>query len=556
MRTRLLALLLVPAIALAGKPDAASALRAKDISAASAVGDVACTAASVQGQVSPFVVDWSDVHRADLETGLGAGVVVVKYGCDGFQVLPACTLAGSYAYTGISPKSNVVEMKDAASVQANFGSFVSPVKFDAAFQQGRALNLAYMMVGTQSTTVSRVAAADLTGSCEGATHFVHRAYLGAFAMDSAAMGAARAAVDVLGYGGASAGADSSRQSYQRDGDIAACATATAADEAPKAGCAAMLRVTLLPLDGAAAGAGTVDGRGCPTGFVYSGDGCARKSEVPHYLCEPGDLMECKTQCTAGSTESCGRYAGVLLDTYVEGLYIPEARQADLERDLAPMRAPLGGACDAGEADACTMVALAALGDSDELRPADGTSWIVAGPALELACAGGEPLACDMVNDVYANGDFEDDALAPVPRDPKLADALIGQGCEVGSAAACLMLAENYLYGASFKEAYSTTERAHRGAALLGDACHGAMLDACVIASAAWLAPASCQGHLDWIGKRITDDSALSAFQDNNTFCPLTEKLADPAKSLAFATFACGKGHELSCALAERLAKAK
>ncbi len=553
MRRLVPALLLVPAFASAGKPKLP--LEPAAMSGAQAVGAAACTEASLRGPSSPFVVDWPDVQRADLESGLPKGVVVVKYACDAFQVLPGCTLPGGYSYTGISPKSNVVEMKDAASVQANFGSFVSPVKFNAAFEQGRALNLAYMMVGTQSTTVSQVKRAELQGACDGATHVVHRAYLGAFAMDSATAGSARAAVEVMTYGGASAGAESSKQAFQRDGDLKACEAATTADGSPRPGCAAMVRVTLLPIDGAAQGvAGTVDARGCPEGFVYAEGGCARPSEVTSWLCDAGDLVGCKQQCAAGSAESCGRYAGVLLDTSVEDVYVPTSRVDDLRKDLAPNRAAFQSACtEHGEADACTLAGFAEVIDEVELRPTTAAHWRASGRYFEAACAGGEAVACDIVNDLLSYGLLEDEG---VPRDPAKANALIGQACEVGSGRACLMLAEMHAFDATFAEAFSAPERAHVAGRALADACHAGLLDACVIASAGYLAEARCQETVDWISKRVEEDSKLFLFEDDTSFCPLTVKLDDAAKSLELATFACGKGHELACGLQQRLAKAK
>ncbi|MCA9489115.1 MAG: hypothetical protein KC621_04315, partial [Myxococcales bacterium] len=545
MHRLVLALCLLPALAVAAKPPKVS-LDPNEISASKALGDDKCTQATVAGPNSPFVVDWPDMHRADLETGMDGGVVVVQYGCDGFRVLPTCKLPGTYAYTGISPKSNVVEMKDGASVQANFGSFVSPVKFQTAFEQGRSLNLAYMMVGTRTTTVSQVRRADLVGSCEGATHFVNRAYLGAFAMESATAGSARAAIDVMSYGGAGAGAEASRQSLQRDGQLDACQAAGTTDAAPRAGCAAMLRVMLLPIDGASQGAaGTVDARGCPEGFVFSDGACARKSEVSSWLCDPGDLVGCKAQCAAGSSESCGRYAGILLDTYLDDLVIPADRSADLVRDLNASKDAFVTACtDKGEADACSMAGMAQVTSEALLRPTDGLSWVLAGDYFEAACAGGEAMACDVVNDTYTYGMLEDDELSPIARDIPKVNALLSQACEVGSARACLMLAENHAFDFQFRDAFSAAERAHTSARAVSDACHAGLTEACVIAAAAYLPKDRCQDAVDWISKRVSEDSKLYMFEDDDVFCPLTEKLVEPAKSVELAAFACAKGDEL------------
>lgn len=240
--------LLIASFALLGC--AATATRPDEIKASSAIGeDFKCSPETAGGDHDHFIVGWSDDSRAALETVMNRGIAVVKYDCSGVQVLKACSVDGGYGYQAISKKTKLIEMKDSGAIQANLGGNVQlPSKFKAELSQGRQLNLAYVLVGTQSADVTNVTKANLSGRCDGATHFVFEAQLGAFILATGEQGHAYAAADLLGYGSASAELDSEKSARTTDGDVVACDDAGEGDQASVAGCKALLRTTLLKVD--------------------------------------------------------------------------------------------------------------------------------------------------------------------------------------------------------------------------------------------------------------------------------------------------------------------
>ena len=92
---------------------------------------------------------------------MSRGVAVVRYSCEGAEVLKGCSVRGDYGYVGISKKTSVIEMNDKGSVSANLGPAHIPASFEAEMAQGKSLNLAYMIVGEQSTTVQTVTRPDI-----------------------------------------------------------------------------------------------------------------------------------------------------------------------------------------------------------------------------------------------------------------------------------------------------------------------------------------------------------------------------------------------------------
>ena len=50
-----------------------------------------CEEDGVPGDHSPLVVHWPDTQRAALESAMTRGVAVIKYTCEGVEVLPGCS---------------------------------------------------------------------------------------------------------------------------------------------------------------------------------------------------------------------------------------------------------------------------------------------------------------------------------------------------------------------------------------------------------------------------------------------------------------------------------
>ncbi len=246
---------------------------------------------------------------------MSRGIAVVKSSCDGVEVLKACSVAGEYAYRGISRKTKVIKMKDESSISANLGPATLPVSVSADLKQGKSLDLAYVFVGSDATTVGSVSRDMLKGRCEGATHFVYQASVGAFALGTSAAGeAARRGRGLRVRQGRRLGA-SNKSTETTDGDLKACEAASDGAKSKTEGCKALFRVQLYPIDDKPQAAPLVarDVRSCPPGFAFSDGACLASSEVKAPLCEHGDLEGCKAQCLAGSDESCGRFSATVIE---------------------------------------------------------------------------------------------------------------------------------------------------------------------------------------------------------------------------------------------------
>lgn len=542
------------------------AVRPDDRSASDALGEGACTESALRGETSPFIADWSDTDRADLEVAMRSGAAVVRYSCAGIEVLSNCRVDGGYSYVGLSPKTQIVEMNDTASMRANFGGLPTlPAKMSAELQQGSSLNLAYMMVGMQASAVNAVPTSGLEGTCAGATHIVNRAYIGAFVMDTAAAGSARAAVKVLGVGGASGGVSSNSASRVADGNVSACASANANARNPPGGCAAMLRVNLVPIGGKTGyGAGAADARGCPDGFVYADDRCARPNEVSNYLCDKDEPIECKEQCQAGSEASCGRYAGYLLRTYVDPDTLIASKASEIKADLRNLVEKMNAACAAGEANACTISGLAVPVANDRIY-AEGYETADYLEYMEKGCQGGESYGCVSVIDAYGlglydsegdpNDELDIDHLFRVDADPERMDRIAGRACRQGAAKSCVTLADQFVYQDIVIKHFSTNERALKASRYLEHACHGGVTATCLLAGATQLDQARCQQIVDFITRKTSDGYDINeSFKDNDRLCKLTAKIDDPQRGLSLIDEACERGDALACKQRDKLAR--
>jgi hypothetical protein len=240
------------------------AIRPVDPSAQNALNEEANVKACAPGPGQPLVVDMRSNDRSDFELAMKDGVAVVSYNCKELHLLRGCSLKGSYAFTGVSRKEDMVQLESKDEVAANMP--VSGAKLSAGLKSGSTLDLALVTVGKKRATARDVNKGDLEGDCKEATHIVRGAYVGAFAMGTGTLGHAKAVAELFGAG-VSAESKSDRQATTRDGDIASCRKATSDASAPPEDCQAILRLDLVPLrDGPATtpGSGPVEEPGAPT----------------------------------------------------------------------------------------------------------------------------------------------------------------------------------------------------------------------------------------------------------------------------------------------------
>lgn len=220
-------------------------LRPQDVTAKDALKEESVIKACKPAPGEPLVVDLRSSERSDFEVAMQDGVAVVSYNCKELKLLKSCSVKGAtYVFNGVSRKEDVVQMQSKDEVEANIP--ISGAKLSADLKAGSTLELALITVGKKRTPLKKVHAADLDGDCDGATHVIRGAYVGAFAMGTGTSGQASAVAEMFGVGGGGSSA-STRKATAKDGDLMACRKAEPSASAPPPECQAITRLDLIPI---------------------------------------------------------------------------------------------------------------------------------------------------------------------------------------------------------------------------------------------------------------------------------------------------------------------
>jgi TPR repeat protein len=449
---------------LAEKVAQPKAMTANEALDGKASGPGACL--QVGARDTPLVVDLKAMDRADLEQVMHRGVGVVAYDCKKLKLLDDCRLTGDYEFIATSKKSEAVQFASADEVQANL-PFSASLLVKAGYGRQSSLDLATVMIGKRTATTRTAAVADAKGSCEGATHFIRGAYVGAFAMKTGVIGKVEAAATIFGYSG-SGKSDSSKKVENRDGNPEKCEQVALDAKAPPAECSALLRLELValatqttastpakPSDPAPEELAT-----CPSGTSRGAGGvCIKDSSKPH-ACAATDLADCTAQCEKGNSESCATLgverlkanqdvanatkllerscaAGVGLGC--NGLGVVAAKGIGRTADFAEALKSYSRACDLGYVRACYNVASAHA--EGQGVPADKAK---AEPIYARACAGGMGLACMNLGVLLTD-------KAGAARDMARAVTLFERACWGGEGQACANAAIAFNKGDGVKQ---------------------------------------------------------------------------------------------------------
>lgn len=203
---------------------------------------------------APFILDWPPSEVASLTAALrgpNIGAVIVAHQPPRVRVLPDCWVSAVYTGGTIGMFTGALQIRGidpppAAAVRLDA---LQQVTASTDARQTMLLEYRFVIVGRVDTGATRPSASVLdiverrAGACDGATHFVRAAALGAFerVIDPAA--ALAATMEPPGPKKAPAYLD-------RGGDIAKCvAIGSATDPA----CAALLKIELAPLTAARVG---------------------------------------------------------------------------------------------------------------------------------------------------------------------------------------------------------------------------------------------------------------------------------------------------------------
>jgi hypothetical protein len=431
-----------------------------------------------------MVVDWTPELRGDLEAAMKEGLALVAYDCKALKLAPACSLEGSYGYIGTTRREKKIEMSSSDEVAANLPVGGLSWLSDVGGKLGResALVAQLVMVGKHSSAKKQAERGELKGGCDGATHFVRAATVGAFVVATGSKAELAASAKILGKG-ASAGSQSQTKIRSQDGDLDACTKSKSDDKTPPDQCGALVRIELEPLGGQPAAAPELAVATCAPGFAMADGACVAAARGPHQ-CRPGDAADCATQCDAGDAASCATLATM----HKEGTGAP--------KDWAKAASLAERACGKDVAAGCRTLAAAKLGGEGTAKDAAGAVAL-----LDKACQAGDGLACvdlgvarladkKLANDAqyafrracYGGGEFEGctwlgmlyaDGKGGMKANPKLAVPFFEKGCKEGSARACDGLGE--LVKAGKGEGKKDPARAKE---LFEKACNGGYAPAC------------------------------------------------------------------------------
>lgn len=377
-----------------------------------------CREVSKSGQ--PLVLDWPAHERQNLEAAMLQGVAVVAYDCKQLRLLGECRADGEYGFLGLTQREEVVQLVDADEIQANLPGFGSSLVADigAELKRGASLDLAMMLAGKSRTTVQSVSRAKLSGSCEGATHFVRGAHVGAFSMTTGTRGSVRTSAQIFGAG-AAATSSSQRKAQSRDGDPKACSHVQPGDPTPPTGCRSAIRLELAVLSEAGAPAQTRsaideirEASACPDGMVRFAGKCTSPAAERPYQCTGTDPAECTEQCGKGSLGSCF-VLGVLYENG-EGVARDYGRAAELYQS----------SCDAGSAQGCNRLGVMHFyGGGAEKNPQKAAQLFL------TSCRAGLADACN-------NLGFVLDVGRGVAKDSAKAARLFEAACNGGDVPGC------------------------------------------------------------------------------------------------------------------------
>jgi TPR repeat protein len=419
-----------------------------------------CSAVGEEPQL--LTLDWEDTLRSELETAMAKHIVVVHYGCDGVKVLRDCEVPGEYEFAGFSKAQTEARLDDEDQLKVNLP--MGAASFNAEVQRGSTIDLTYVAVGQQSTTVHGVPRSKLKGTCDGATHTVRSANIGAFALATGTKGAANAAAALLGK--TAAAESSSTQKIKRvNGALDACNAASESAKAPTDSCRALVQLLLSPIsDGAAYASASANKKGggddehkdwstkpiknpCQEGFVLDKNGmCARPEKAAAYLCDVAKIDECKTQCDKGEGKSCFNAAANQLDSKLN----PNAKYE--ERKTAAFGF-LEKSCNAGYAPGCGQLAYAYdYGYGVKTDDAKAESL------FHKACSMGDALSCRLLASNFRNGSNG------FKKDESQAFELFSRACQLGNNDSCTEAARQ------LEEGVGTTKDLDAAGTLLQKSC--------------------------------------------------------------------------------------
>ncbi|MBW2278239.1 MAG: hypothetical protein JRF63_12150 [Deltaproteobacteria bacterium] len=313
-------------------------------------------------------------------------------------------------------------------------------------------------MGSIATPVNALSRRQIKGpDCMHATHYVRRAYMGGFAMTQGQATQTNAAVSLFQVGFQTSATQI--QSIQRaSGSMATCQAQAPGAETTPAGCGAVVRLGLVPLDEEMVTAQRARAslrtsprlRSCPPGYVFAAGACTVwTDQLPSYLCSGQNRRECEDQCGRGDLPSCGRLAWLLIQEIAA--VGPQERDA-LMNQVSALVPKLEQACDAWEGEACGF--LASFSQSiltskslvvgpEAQEPADALMAARMVMQAERGCLAGNPESCEVLAALIGpSAPFE---LYGITTDTQRLALVMERACNGGNGTACATMSLMAIY---------------------------------------------------------------------------------------------------------------
>lgn len=200
----------------------------------------------VSNALDPLVLEWPAADRAQLEALSRARTVAVRYdGCT-LEVLPRCTLPGTYRYTPLTPRRDALHIRDEDHLWTELP--LGAAKLEGSLRRDGQLDVEMAVAGRLHLEGGPGLSSPVDPACVGATHWVHGITVGAFAIYSGANSELSAEAKV-GNAGLGARRERTRRVLREDGDLDACAHEDSTASTPPHGCGGSLRVELTKIGG-------------------------------------------------------------------------------------------------------------------------------------------------------------------------------------------------------------------------------------------------------------------------------------------------------------------
>jgi hypothetical protein len=194
-------------------------------------------------QANPLVTEWPASEKANLESRLREGGVVVAFSGCSMRILPRCQVKGAYGWQRTTVASDTLDIQNEDELYAK-------LPLGAAALEGELQRTGRLVVQTTVSGQLRLAGlgpeeVPRTGECRDATHVVGSLSVGAFALSSGGQIEGKASAGVLSVGEARGGTKSSQSIFRQAGDPAHCAESTA--ENPHPDCQSPIQLFLWPI---------------------------------------------------------------------------------------------------------------------------------------------------------------------------------------------------------------------------------------------------------------------------------------------------------------------